>query len=161
MRRMEKGQEGLPRSYPAHIPCTLGESRPSGHLKWVGMVSICINQLDPNERNHQVWLMQKIYGLTDHIFFHIGPDTQIAQRDIDGHSRQNSMRLWPRWEKVGWLKMVMNEVAHAIHISSYSKRLWIIQELVLGRQVSFVTNDCIIPFPELVEEAATSGALSS
>ncbi|KAK0644633.1 heterokaryon incompatibility protein-domain-containing protein, partial [Cercophora newfieldiana] len=70
-RRIEGGSKGLPR-------CPSG-----GCIEWIWMDSICINQLDPNERNHQVGMMQKIYGLAEHVIFHIGPDTCAAQRCLE------------------------------------------------------------------------------
>lgn len=43
----------------------------------------------------------------------------------------------------------MRGPANLLGNSGYSKWLWVIQKLVLGQQVSFITDDCVIPFPEL------------
>ncbi|KAK0726166.1 hypothetical protein B0H67DRAFT_642483 [Lasiosphaeris hirsuta] len=32
---------------------------------------ICIDQAKPDERNHQVWLVTKSFGLAKHVFFYI------------------------------------------------------------------------------------------
>ncbi|KAK0641517.1 hypothetical protein B0T16DRAFT_215970 [Cercophora newfieldiana] len=113
------------------------------------MDSICINQSDPNERNHQVRLMQKIYGLAAHVLSHIGEETPLAQKAFDAQYIELDGQLWRRWENGGLPKDVMHGLVRVLNKSQYSQRLWIIQELVLGRQVSFVTNDLIIPLPEL------------
>jgi len=158
-RRVEKGHQGLPRRYtiyasdldhrgwlwryPFYASDLRRTSTSSGdyledYLEWVWMDSICINQSDPNERNHQVGLMQKIYGLADHVFFHIGAGwTERAQSKLDGQSDKKSRSL------------SLPEVTYVINLSEYANRLWIVQELVLGNRVSFVTSDDFIPFPEL------------
>jgi len=159
-RRIAVGKKGLPRSYPSYIPCPVGEARPSGHLEWIWMDSICINQSDPNERNHQVRLMQKIYGLADHVLFHIGESATEAQEALNGSTRENNRNLWERWSRIGWPKQILIKVVETITCSKYWNRLWIVQELVLGRQVSFVTDDCMVPLPELEESPSRFGTMS-
>jgi hypothetical protein len=148
-RRIEQGLEGLPQSYPGHVPKALGATNWSGHLEWIWMDSICINQSDPNERNHQVQMMQKIYGLADHVFFHIGKETTEVEKAFDLRYITIDGQLWKSWENGGLPKGVMRGLVHEFNKSRYSLRLWIIQELVLGRQVSLVTSELIIPLPEL------------
>ncbi|KAK0726149.1 hypothetical protein B0H67DRAFT_147371 [Lasiosphaeris hirsuta] len=64
------------------------------------------------------------------------------------------MQVLQQWAKKGWPKHIMGNVAKIINGSDYSNRSWIIQELVLGRQVSFATADRIVPFPELADAGA-------
>jgi len=121
------------------------------------MDSICINQADANERNHQVRLMQKIYGLAEHVFFHIGHqehEHEVAKRALDLRFVEVDGQRYQRREHGGLLPTdVMAELARGFNRSRYASRLWVVQELVLGRQVSFVIDDCIIPLPELEEGA--------
>ncbi|KAK0610758.1 heterokaryon incompatibility protein-domain-containing protein, partial [Immersiella caudata] len=115
---------------------TLRKHQARRHLEWIWMDSICINQADPNERNHQVRLMQKIYGLAEHVFFHIGEETQLAEKAFDLKYTKIDGQLWRRWENGGLPKIVMLDLVRVFNGSRYSRRLWIVQELVLGRQVS-------------------------
>ncbi|KAK4155217.1 heterokaryon incompatibility protein-domain-containing protein [Chaetomidium leptoderma] len=162
-RRIEQGSKGLPRCYPygsSSPGISPGNgSRPFGGscVEWIWMDSICINQADPNERNHQVRLMQKIYGLAEHVLFHIGRDTPEAQRCIEGQFLEKNRRTLQQWARRGWPQAIMKAVAGVVNKSQYSRRLWIVQELVLGRQVSLVTANWIVPFPDL----ADAGALGS
>jgi len=153
-RRIEEGSQGLPRQYPRGNPLP---GPPGGYLEWIWMDSICINQSDPNERNHQVGLMQKIYSLAEHVLFHIGPGAARAQREIDGLFPEKNKLVLQNWARKGWPRYIMENVAGIINSSEYAMRLWVVQELVLARRVSFVTADWMVPFPDL----ADAGALAS
>ncbi|KAK4449745.1 heterokaryon incompatibility protein-domain-containing protein [Podospora aff. communis PSN243] len=141
-RRIEQGLGGLPRGPDG------------GCVEWIWMDSICINQSDPNERNHQVGLMRKIYGLAEHVIFHIGPDAAVAQRWMDGRFPDKNKRTLEKWAKNGWPQHILRQVAKDVNESDYAKRLWVVQELVLGRHVSMITADWIIPFSDLAEAGA-------
>jgi hypothetical protein len=101
--------------------------------------------------------MQKIYGLAKHVFFHIGRDTLKAERCIEGQFPEKNRRIWQQWARRGWPLAIMKAVASVLDHSEYARRLWVVQELVLGRQVSLVMANWIVPFPDL----ADAGALGS
>ena len=150
-RRTKIGGLGLPRMFSGFINVTMVD-HDAPHLEWIWMDGICINQSDITERNHQVRLMQKIYSLSSHVFFHIGPhSTAKAEQYLE------ACRAYETRDSVTPVSVLerLAGVADVINSSAYSRRLWVVQELVLGCRVSFVTDKWMIRlFPELTSHGA-------
>lgn len=87
---------------------------------------ICINQSDDLERNHQVGLMSRIYGQCASVIVWLSdPEGSYAEDARDYNETGNFESLVP------------------ILRSKYWKRLWIVQEILLGPQVRVLTDGCV------------------
>ena len=96
----------------------------ANQLLWVD--SLCINQTDVRERNHQVQHMRGTYALADKVFAWIGPPTASSIQIL---------------EKLESLTHTYNADTQALLDTcsrSYWKRMWIIQEVCLAKNLYIV-----------------------
>jgi hypothetical protein len=97
---------------------------------------ICINQQDIEERNFQVSMMDQIYHSADAVYAWIGPMTVDSEeffenvQIISGHQNK-SIRTTQNHDSY---ENLMNRY-HDIAARDYWRRLWIIQEFVLARNL--------------------------
>jgi len=94
---------------------------PTQRALWVD--ALCINQADIQERNYQVSLMSYIYTRAQQVLVWLGhPPEPFTQKELEN----------PEFRKY-WSEA--NRIAIADH--PYWSRRWVIQELVLAKEVKF------------------------
>lgn len=95
---------------------------------WVD--SICINQENENERNHQVWLMQRIYENALCVVVYLGDENADSSTALQAlHSPEKHLRLSPMSEE--------RRALAALFQRPYFSRLWIVQEVALAKSLNF------------------------
>ncbi|KAI1658683.1 HET-domain-containing protein [Daldinia decipiens] len=154
--------DGIPVSVTASLEGALRELRhhsriQQGFLLWVD--ALCINQEDLDERSAQVAKMKDIYQAAWHVVIWLGPDENrsdlatLALRYMSLHSEDEDVldklykhvefyvvRLpFMQWKhahtSLRIRKAVLNAIYHLL-ARPYWRRLWIIQEVVLGSRNS-------------------------
>ncbi|KAI1097274.1 HET-domain-containing protein [Jackrogersella minutella] len=152
----------VPVSVTASLESALRELRnhsriQQGFLIWVD--ALCINQEDLDERAAQVARMNDIYHRAWHVVIWLGPEENrsdlavLALRYMSLHAKQGDVlsKLYKRveayivrlpfmqWKHTHTSLHIRKAALNAIHhllARSYWRRLWIIQEVVLGSRKS-------------------------
>ncbi|KIW04938.1 uncharacterized protein PV09_04103 [Verruconis gallopava] len=122
--------------------------------EYIWIDQICINQDTVVERNHQVQLMSKIYELANEVIIWLG------QQDVEGWKPQcsedcqkDSSALSNTPSHQGQSSKVMSHslqclqrMSLAKHIlqNAYWGRLWIIQEVMLARELRYFCGDMVL-----------------
>ncbi|OTB15315.1 hypothetical protein K445DRAFT_376250 [Daldinia sp. EC12] len=154
--------DGVPVSVTANLEGALRELRhhsriQQGFFIWVD--ALCINQEDLDERSAQVAKMKDIYQAAWHVVIWLGPDEHrsdlatLALRYMSLHSEEEDVldKLYKHVEfyvvRIPFMqwkhahtslrirKAVLNAIYHLL-ARPYWRRLWIIQEVVLGSRNS-------------------------
>jgi hypothetical protein len=97
---------------------------------------ICINQQDIEERNYQVSMMDQIYRSADAVYAWIGPmtvDSEDFFENVHIISGQRDKRFGTTNDHDSYEALMNNY--HDIAGRAYWRRLWIIQEFVLARNL--------------------------
>jgi hypothetical protein len=97
---------------------------------WLWIDALCINQSDVGERNHQVAQMKNIYQGAALVIAWLGEATDddvLAFRAL--RDDRQSLDQWP-WE--AWYQLFRKP---------YWKRVWIIQEFILGQETHLWCDD--------------------
>ncbi|VUC31425.1 unnamed protein product [Clonostachys rosea] len=129
------------------ITCSLQVARPGTSYSalsymW-GADAICINQADVVERNQQVAIMGDIYAEADQVYIWFGRDTvdglasmmRDLQTLVDDHRTNNAL--------LGLALFFGND---------YWRRVWIVQELILAREVMVIYGFYVLPW-KVLEDA--------
>ncbi|KAI2470061.1 HET-domain-containing protein [Annulohypoxylon bovei var. microspora] len=152
----------VPMSVTASLESALRELRnhkriQQGFFVWVD--ALCINQEDLDERSTQVGRMKEIYHTAWHVVIWLGPEDRssnlamLALRYMSLESERGDVlsKLYQRvefyivrlpfmqWKHEHTKLLIRKDVLNAIHhllARSYWRRLWIIQEVVLGSRNS-------------------------
>lgn len=109
--------------------------------EYIWIDQICINQADIPERNAQVNMMSNIYKDADVIVWlgEAAPDSGVAFDELETWAER------PREELSGsWFNNMKKEAESAIIevlAREYWSRLWIVQELILARNITFCLGD--------------------
>lgn len=107
---------------------------------WVD--AICINQSDINERNHQVQQMADIYSQARLVIAWLGPESEASRAAFQFlaycYHRPRDRR--DMTEDRGW------DALENIYHRDYWKRVWIVQEICLAREVIIVCGHTQIPW---------------
>jgi hypothetical protein len=91
---------------------------------------LCIDQADLGERNHQVAMMGQIFSEAKHTISWLGSDLPAYLKDVNftqlygPGSNDDTSRAWK-----------------SVFKSTYWTRLWVIQEICLSQEVSFLIRD--------------------
>ncbi|KAK7745051.1 hypothetical protein SLS53_003286 [Cytospora paraplurivora] len=127
---------------------------------WVD--AICINQGSNEEKGPQVSLMGQVYGNAERVLACVGKDDpwsrylyRRARRDMsffsdmglvteDSDDVQEVMERW--MSKLGPALVKLGSAAARFTSRPYFERVWIYQELFLGRQISVCCGKWHIPF---------------
>lgn len=129
--------------------------------------AICINQIDPWERNHQVRLMGKIYGSARQVLVWLGYESGlcedllrlIGREDMSASGclpgtnarlRINALRT-QGGDQAERCFQAMNEICR----SAYWNRTWTVQEFVLARDIRLVCGSADVDmgtFKNFMEE---------
>jgi hypothetical protein len=139
---------GMALSVPPNVTALLRQIRKGGHaqpsLIWIDC--ICINQNDTRERNHQVSMMRAIYSSAKIVLVWLGTADggsdlamdfmhQFASYDDEeAHDRQARLSAFLSDSS---FDQVISGV-DALFRRSYWGRIWIIQEVVLARDLSIM-----------------------
>jgi hypothetical protein len=124
---------------------------------WVD--SLCINQSDPEEKNHQVKLMKKIYSNATVVYSWLGIDANTAEAFKDVQRIRIQIEEHEAWKRdhLSWIKNCPdlsksdestvsseNPTGNAtwnrlklLASNEYWTRTWIVQEIVLGETIFF------------------------
>ncbi|KAI1027711.1 hypothetical protein LB504_011726 [Fusarium proliferatum] len=104
-------------------------------LLWVD--SICINQLSPSERSHQVGLMKTIYTKATAVHAYVGEmecgddltgtEAMALLHDIQANGISDILSPW----KTGTISILNKFFGR-----SYFARLWVVQELLLAQSIT-------------------------
>ncbi|RDW57635.1 hypothetical protein BP6252_13717 [Coleophoma cylindrospora] len=103
--------------------------------------AVCINQSDDNERGTQVAMMDKIYKSAQSVVVWLGTCSlwaSLQMRNLStlpaGNTPRNA-RAWSRADSE--LNFIMSHILQR----RWFKRVWVVQELCLARQVVFVLGE--------------------
>ncbi|XXH02304.1 hypothetical protein Hte_008676 [Hypoxylon texense] len=152
----------VPVSVTASLESALRELRNHSRIQqgfYIWVDALCINQDDLDERSAQVGRMKDIYHKAWHVVIWLGPEenrsdlAMLALRYMSLHAKQGDVlsKLYKRvefyvvrlpfmqWKHSHTSLLIRKAVLSAIHhllARSYWRRLWIIQEVVLGSRKS-------------------------
>ena len=108
--------------------------------------AICTNQRDFSERGHQVKSMAEIYAKADNVIVWLGNPLPSQRRNLKALQRRLS-KLCPTGN---WDLNAMYGLAYVCS-SRYWTRLWIVQELLLARNVMIRFGDWLFDWDSLAE----------
>jgi hypothetical protein len=116
--------------YKSRLPMTL----------WID--AICIDQYSLDEQNHQVQLMGKIYKNAEQVIAYIGSGDDSVDWMFDRFNDQHWLADTRQRAIMGRMEALRSttRLLHALETFSqlpYFTRLWIMQELVLSRKITF------------------------
>jgi hypothetical protein len=116
--------------YKNRLPMTL----------WID--AICIDQYSLDEQNHQVQLMGKIYKNAEQVIAYIGSGDDSVNWMFDRFNDRNWLADTRERAIMGRMEALHSttRLLHALEAFSqlpYFTRLWIMQELVLSRKITF------------------------
>jgi hypothetical protein len=98
--------------------------------------AICIHQAHVSERNHQVGMMGEIYSKAAKVVAWLGSDNPIVELDISlthGRDLEYLMRDLRTSNDARWQEQF--DAIQELSARAYWKRLWILQEFVLAREI--------------------------
>ena len=144
--------DGQPSSITANLADAIRSLRLPDRPRTLWIDQICINQNDIAERSKQVLLMRDIYRNADRVISWLGPDPEANApaalrflREIaDGHFKDVGDRFAPALQ--GFLsKHGLPDIGAAEWMSidallglPYFTRVWILQEVILARRLTFL-----------------------
>jgi hypothetical protein len=132
--------------------------------------AICINQDDMQERESQVALMRDIYTEAKGVWAWLGPGdaaksrsaftflADLAHREYDDVQDDPLRANIARSETIEWVKLGATSNASIMRWldladlleSPWFSRMWIIQEVVMGKNVTIISGSEATPFDEVV-----------
>ncbi|KAF2435386.1 hypothetical protein EJ08DRAFT_729880 [Tothia fuscella] len=111
--------------------------------------AICIDQSNVLERNHQVKLMSLIYSHATSVLSWLGAD--IDDSDILLRHMRNTANL-PTQILVRQLgPQKLEDAVSALAIREYWERVWIVQEIMLGTNVTLMCGQVCCPLQQVEE----------
>jgi hypothetical protein len=120
--------------------------RSTPRVLWID--AICINQLDVDERSHQVEQMADIYSNARRVLAWLGSETATSRDAFDFLRKAASFDAPTRdqlKEDLGW------KALEDLSQREYWKRVWIVQEICLGPHVTLICGADQIPWRYLSE----------
>jgi Heterokaryon incompatibility protein (HET) len=108
------------RVYVATVPTRFVDVEVRQHYLWIDQ--ICIQQSNSSERNHQVKMMGQIFGGASEVLIWLG----LFNKNRAGQA-ESAVQLCQR---------------------PYWRRLWVIQEIMLGCKVTIVHNETLVDWEE-------------
>ncbi|TVY75802.1 Heterokaryon incompatibility protein 6 OR allele [Lachnellula suecica] len=122
-------------------PCEVGENlyqalvhlRPQSESRLLWVDALCINQLDLDERNHQVAQMGNIYSQAARVV------TWLGLSDAKTSEAIRFLQIAHTPERFSWnyVRGAAISVRHLFGLP-YWKRLWIVQEVLMANDLTFV-----------------------
>lgn len=101
------------------------------HAKWYWADQICINQSDIGERSYDVNNMWRVYRRAAEVFAYLGPECPHVSQDIMNDFKAHS--------SIDLFNHSTNSllICRDLFNRAYWTRLWIVQELVLAKSITF------------------------
>ena len=129
-----------------NLHCALCQLRLSGKPRVLWVDALCINQEDGRERNHQVTLMKTIYAHADRTIMWLGANQWNRLNPLLRMKDFNSFSLEAKetgQAGFGFADMEFKylSVWYGLLGASYWTRLWIIQEVVLSKNLILQLGD--------------------
>jgi len=124
-----------------NLYCALRQLRLAEKPRVLWVDALCINQENDQERNHQVTLMKMIYPRADRVVVWLGrnkwePINPLSQmKDFNKSVSRNMNTEKRRNSSFNKMEVEFFSVWYKFLDASYWKRLWIIQEIVLARDI--------------------------
>jgi hypothetical protein len=127
-----------------------------GETMHVWIDSLCINQSDDKEKSHQVRLMDEIYSKAQRVVICLGEATHDSDRAMDFiHPLRNAIRaarLAQEDESLATAESIFQQGRFDLTSPSWIalgnlfrrpwfQRIWVIQEVVMGRDPVFICGD--------------------
>jgi hypothetical protein len=136
----------------AHVDPTTGRLKQAEFLRWVG--TICINQVDNDEKSHQIELMRHIYGNAETVYVWLGDHadgselvmTLLQLLHLGEISENRAMALCLTDEE----QPIHKSIA-AFFDRQYWKHLWIIQELLCAKAAMVLCGNSTVPFSAILK----------
>jgi hypothetical protein len=115
----------------------------SVHSPWFWIDQLCINQSDDQERGHQVYQMSQIYltAISVEVWLGLGFEGSNEVMDFLSHLAVER-RVSTKAEKT-----IHRPALERIARLPYWSRLWVVQEVNLGRDISARLGDRAAPWP--------------
>jgi hypothetical protein len=119
--------------------------------------AICINQADDSEKSNQVPHMGSIYSLASQVIVWLGPNELVNAHLQQIEHLAHHVKDVP---ESGWDWVLLNppfpkqdqpfwKAMNSMVWSRWFQRLWIVQELCLGREVNVLCGRCFVPWRSL------------
>jgi hypothetical protein len=129
-----------------NLHCALRQLRLSDEPRVLWVDALCINQEDGRERNHQVTLMKMIYARADRTIMWLGVNQWsrlnplLRMKDFNNFSLR-AIETGEAGYRLSDMELKYLSVWYGLLGASYWTRLWIIQEVVLSRDVVLQLGD--------------------
>ncbi|KAG8162970.1 hypothetical protein KVR01_007448 [Diaporthe batatas] len=135
-------------SIGANLNLALLRLRDEASIRVIWVDSICINQADVRERNHQVHMMKHIYSKAASVVVWLGPENAASQAAMDLILR------YARYARCGLTitDSILDQTEKSlaglsdIFLWSWWKRIWIVQEVVAARELIIFCGRYIVPW---------------
>jgi hypothetical protein len=118
---------------------------------WFWIDQLCINQEDNEERGHQVNQMSQIYSKAIKVEVWLGVGFEGSDEAMD--FMHKSVVFPGEWQKKR--KVVHNKAMDVITRLPYWSRLWIVQEIVLGQNITVRLGNKTVLWPTEFASAPT------
>lgn len=122
--------------------------------------AICINQCDIPEKNHQVASMARIYRAAEAVKIWLGPDGEGSAMAM-AYVRDMSRTLTRSTTSSSYSSSPVQDpplpsdatvgAFHALMARSYWTRAWIIQEVILGKEIDLHCGPRVVEWETMVE----------
>ncbi|KAN0121899.1 HET domain containing protein [Hyaloscypha variabilis] len=131
---------------------------------WIWIDAICINQKDDEEKADQIPLMEKIYSRAQHVLVYLGEATRETGEALEQleHIRvciQNAngpiFRSGSSYVEAGLptIEDPFWQTLADFYCRSWFQRLWILQEVILAKDILFMCGTRVLEF-ELLSSSA-------
>ena len=115
-------------------------------ILWID--ALCIDQSNVVERNHQVQQMAQVFGSARSVIVWLGLSTEsisqafafLKEMYVRGHAARKAAMSDPRWHTI--TELCLNQYWH---------RVWIVQEICLGKNVVVAAGHFRIPWQYITE----------
>lgn len=135
-----------------NLRVALSYLRLHGNSRYLWVDAICINQIDVQERNHQVGLMRKIYSCAKRVMIWLGSGKRIEDAicRLGGHQPNHIFAdLAAPFTTIGQFGLEMS-VERLINLPWF-ERVWVIQEAVFAKEAMILGGRQSLEWTTLIE----------
>ncbi|KAK8017008.1 hypothetical protein PG993_015197 [Apiospora rasikravindrae] len=146
--KIEEGDNTYKFKVKRELALALKYLRRKDRVRWLWIDAICINQADPEERNHQVQMMSRIYTRAERVCVWLGEHTEDSKMAIE-FIRNEVMEL-DNFDKIctdqkytrKWqaLQMLMQ--------TEWFSRRWVVQEIALAKKATVYCGNDSMPWKD-------------
>jgi hypothetical protein len=130
---------------PSNLFDALHALRTTTHNRLIWADAICIDQMNMDERNHQVEMMGQIYGTADNVTVYLGQPTEHTEEGM--LSLRSLMDLHTPGEDPPWSDIALPKLEKDladILSRPWFTRVWTIQEAALARNTTLMCGQYFI-----------------